>query len=135
MSLKAQLEAKRKDIQSSISNSNKALRAAVKDKDRVAARSLENKIAYMEKQKKYYAPSVAPCQFENGFVLDGSLLKSYLKKLPATSLEAEFLAEGSTLEVRHKNGKIIFFDRADVYGGLEMSKGEDLLEEFGIHLI
>lgn len=130
--MKTQLKAKRDNIQFAITATRKELRQAEKAREWGTARRLESEIDRLQALKKMYEASVEPVQFSNGFVLNGKLLKQFVRKLPAIQLEADFIAGNQIIEIKHKNGKISLYDLREKYQGLKMPKGEDLLDELGI---
>lgn len=132
--MKTAKKAKQAEIDAEIKELKKLSREASKAKENARKERLESSISKRERQRKHYAAAVEPVQFANGFVLNGRLLKLFMKKLPTQMLlEAEFTSEGA-IEIRHKNGKLTLLDLQDFYKDFKMPKGEELLVELGISL-
>ncbi|MBG9548330.1 hypothetical protein [Cytobacillus firmus] len=132
--MKAALKQRQDAIQSDITRLRKDLRQAIKAEKHGQVNKLERQIENLEREKKFYASSVSPVQFANGFVLNGKLLEQFVKKLPGLYLEAQFSDDGNDIIIRHDKGSITLYDLSDRYQGLKMPKGEDLLVELGITL-
>ncbi|MFD1203563.1 hypothetical protein ACFQ38_00230 [Sporosarcina contaminans] len=128
--MKTAMKDMQKEIQSAITDSRKEYRKALKAENRREANRLEHEIEQLEKRKKYYMASSEPVQFANGFVINGKLLKQFIKKLPALELSAVFVDD--TLEIRYKAGRLTLLNLEPFYTGMKLPKGEDLLEELGI---
>lgn len=132
--MKAALKQRQDAIQSDITRLKKDLRQAIKAKNHGQVNKLERQIVSLERKKRFYASSVFPVQFANGFVLNGKLLKQFVKKLPDKYLEARFSEDGNDMIISHDKGSITLYDLSNYYQGLKMPKGEDLLAELGITL-
>lgn len=132
--MKAALKQRQDAIQSDITRLKKDLRQAIKAKKHGQVNKLERQIEILERKKRFYASSVLPVQFANGFVLNGKLLRQFVKKLPVMYLEARFSEDGNDMIISHDKGSITLYDLSNYYQGLKMPKGEDLLAELGITL-
>ncbi|MBG9657839.1 hypothetical protein [Cytobacillus firmus] len=132
--MKAALKQRHYAIQSDITRLRKDLRQAIKAEKHGQVNKLERQIENLEREKRFYASSVSPVQFANGFVLNGKLLEQFVKKLPGMHLEAQFSVDGNDIIIRHDKGSITLYDLSDYYQGLKMPKGEDLLVKLGITL-
>ena len=128
--MKTAMKDMQKEIQKAITASRKEYREALKAEDRREANRLDREIEQLEKRKKYYMASSEPVQFANGFVINGKLLKQFIKKLPATGLTGVFVND--TLEIRYKAGRLTLLNLEPFYSGMKIPKGEDLFEELGI---
>lgn len=132
--MKAALKQRQDAIQSDITRLKKDLRQAIKAEKHGQVNKLERQIESLERKKRFYASSVLPVQFANGFVLNGKLLGQFVKKLPDMHLEARFSEDGNDMLISHDKGSITLYDLSNYYQGLKMPKGEDLLAELGITL-
>lgn len=132
--MKAALKQRQDAIQSDITRLKKDLRQAIKAEKHGQVNKLERQIESLEWKKRFYASSVLPVQFANGFVLNGKLLGQFVKKLPDMHLEARFSEDGNDMLISHDKGSITLYDLSNYYQGLKMPKGEDLLAELGITL-
>jgi len=92
---------------------------------------IKNEITKLETSKQLYVSGVEPIKFENGFVVNGKLLRQYVKKLPTGYVKASFVEEVG-LVIEHKNGEISLLNLSDFYTDFKIPKGEELLVELGI---
>lgn len=132
--MKTAIAARRKDLQASLTDIRKELRKAEKAKHRNDVNKLNAVIAGMEKRMGFYSVSVKPVQFSNGFVLNGTLLEQFMRKLPKGShLVASFAGEDA-LEIKYKNGKLYLYDLRQYFSGIKLPKGEVFLDDLGIDI-
>lgn len=138
--MKTALAAKRKSVQSQISDLKRKRRELAKSELPIKAARLkrfDDQINGLSALLNLYKASVVPVQFENGFVINGTILKSFTKKLPKGCKVDALFYKGALL-INYKTGLVegefSLNNLAEYYEGINMQKGEELLAELGINI-
>lgn len=124
-------------MQQNITDLRKQLRKKENKESQTMGSKLYSEIQRLEKLKKKYKSSIVPIQFENGVVVDGSLIKKYIKRIKQLRKLEINDEEGTDLvTIKHialeSKGTLTLVDQSKHYERMKITNAADYIEEDNI---